>query len=454
MTIDRKMSLWVLTWPIFLEMFLQFFLGTADTLMVSHISDDAVAVVGISNQLFSAVTILFASIASGAGILVAQRLGARKEGEARIIGIMGLNVSMAIGAVLSLLLYLYAAPVARLLQIEESLVPMASGYISVVGAGMVFLAAMSALGTAVRNTGNTRGPMVISLAMNAFHVGLNYAFIYGAFGFPEWGLAGVAVSTLISRFLGAAALFLLYRKAFMPHIGLRDLRLFDKPLFRETLRISWPLGINMSSWCLTQLVIFSIIAMLGTKELSARTYMNTMESFCFMIGYSIALAGQIRIAHLYGSGDREAAYRCAFQAMWIGLAVVGCNTVLLYAFGKPAFSLFTEDGQIISMGLSLLALNLLLQPAKMLNMALGNALIAVGDTRYIMITGLVSMWLVAAGLSYFLGIRLEWGMYGTYAAMILDEAIRGILVLIRWRSKPFMRERPAAVRGEETASLA
>lgn len=442
---DRRMSLWVLSWPIFLEMFLQFFLGTADTLMVSHISDDAVAVVGISNQLFGAVTILFSAIASGAGILVAQKLGAKKDGEARIIGIMGLNVSVAIGVLLSLLLYWKAGPIARLLQIDEALVPLASTYISIVGAGIVLLAAMSALGTVIRNTGNTRGPMYISLGMNVFHVFLNYAFIFGAFGFPQWGLTGVALSTVISRLLGTAVLLGVYRSSFRQRIEWRDLAGFDKPLFRDVLKLSWPLGVNMSSWCLTQLVIFSIIAMLGTKELSARTYMNTMESFCFLVGYSIALAGQIRIAHLYGSGQREAAYRCAYRALWAGLAIVGFNSVLLYAFGKPVFSMFTEDRQILGMGLSLLALNLLLQPAKMLNMAVGNALTAVGDTRYVMVTGLVSMWLVAAGLSYYLGIGAGWGLYGIYAAMILDETIRGALVLFRWRSKLFMKPQQAAL---------
>jgi Na+-driven multidrug efflux pump len=95
------------------------------------------------------------------------------------------------------------------------------------------------------------------------------------------------------------------------------------------------------------------------------------------------------------------------------------------------------------MGLSLLALNLLLQPAKMVNMAVGNALTAVGDTRYVMITGLASMWVIAAGLSYFLGIQLGWGLYGIYAAMIADEAVRGALVVHRWRLQKFLKHSPA-----------
>jgi hypothetical protein len=73
----ENMTLWSLSWPVMIEMFLQFAIGTADTLMVSRISDDAVAVVGFANQFFNAVMILLMLVASGAGILIAQRMGAR-----------------------------------------------------------------------------------------------------------------------------------------------------------------------------------------------------------------------------------------------------------------------------------------------------------------------------------------------------------------------------------------
>ncbi|WP_376747935.1 MATE family efflux transporter, partial [Paenibacillus odorifer] len=90
-------GLWVLAWPIFIEVFLQTLLGTVDTLMVSRISDDAVAVVGISNQLFGALTTLFTTFAGGAGILIAQRMGSKRFGEARTIAIMGVTVSLVLG---------------------------------------------------------------------------------------------------------------------------------------------------------------------------------------------------------------------------------------------------------------------------------------------------------------------------------------------------------------------
>lgn len=261
----NKFSLWMLAWPVFIELFLQFLLGAADTLMVSRISDDAVAVVGFSNQLFNALSTLFATVASGAGILIAQRIGSRNNDEARSIAIISVKVSAIIGLVLSLILYLMPGSIATILQLPANLLPLAKIYISIVGGGMVLGAVMSALSTVIRNTGNTRGPMYIALGMNVVHLFLNYSFIYGEFGFPQWGLTGVAISTVTSRLLATVVLYVMFLKAFDRRIFFKDFRLFDNKLFKEILKIGWPLGVNMSCWVFSQLLIFSYIAMLGSK---------------------------------------------------------------------------------------------------------------------------------------------------------------------------------------------
>ena len=92
---------------------------------------------------------------------------------------------------------------------------------------------------------------------------------------------------------------------------------------------------------------------------------------------------------------------------------------------EALLGLFTDDKTIIAIGASLLGMNLILQPGKMLNMALGNSLNAVGDTRFTMYISLGSMWLVATVLSYVLGIHMGWGLIGIYSCMIADEYLRG-----------------------------
>jgi putative MATE family efflux protein len=441
---QRRFTLWALAWPIFVELFLQFLLGTADTIMVSRISDDAVAVVGFSNQLFNALMILFTMTANGGGILIAQRIGAGRREEARSIGLLVVNVCLAVGIALSLLLSFQARPLARLLGLEERLLPLADTYISIVGGGMVLTALMMGFGSVIRNTGNTRTPMYVSLGMNVVHVILNYLFIFGALGFPKWGLTGVAVSTVVCRLLGAAILLFVFVHAFDRKVLLREFAFFDRKLFGEIFRIAWPLGLNGAAWVFSQLAIYAYLAMLGAKELAARTYMNTLESFCFMLGWAIAMGLQIQIAHLFGAGKTREAYRGAYRGMWIGLALVMPNAVIIYLIGETALGFFTRDQEIIAMGMSLLALNLLLQPAKMVNMAMGNALNAVGDTRFNMVMAVLFMGGIAGVLSYVLGVRAGWGLPGIYLCMILDEAIRGVGVLLRWRGRKRLRERESA----------
>ncbi|WP_106769161.1 MATE family efflux transporter [Paenibacillus faecalis] len=441
-----KFALWVLVWPIFIELFLQFLLGAVDTLMVSRISDDAVAVVGFSNQLFQAMTTLFTMVASGAGILIAQKLGSRKPLEARKIGIMALSVSTLIGVLLSVVLYMFPTQISSVLQLPDRLLPLAGTYVSIVGGGMILIAMMSTMSTVIRNTGNTKGPMYVAIGMNVIHVFLNYGFIFGAFGLPQWGLTGVAISTVTSRMLAVVMLMLMFLRSFDYPIRFREFRIFDKSLFKEILDIGWPLGINTSCWVFSQLIIYTFIATIGPTELAARTYMNTLESMCFLLGMSIAMGAQIQIAHLYGAGKTREAYKAAYRALGIGGIFVGVNALLIYVFGAQILGLFTKDSEIIMIGVSLLGLNLILQPGKLLNMTLGNALNALGDTRFTMYISLGSMWLIATGLSYVLGIHYGWGLVGIYLCMIADEYVRGLLSFLRWRGQKVLRKAEMAQR--------
>lgn len=440
LTNQNKVTLWALMWPIFIELFLQFLLGTVDTLMVSRISDDAVAVVGFSNQLFNALTTLFAMVAAGAGIVVAQKLGARKLNQARTVGIMGFTVVSVFGLLFGILLGLFPGTIAGWMQMPERLMSLAEVYIGVVGGGMVLIAMMSVLSTVIRNTGNTKAPMVIAIGMNVIHVILNYGFIFGKLGLPELGLTGVAYSTVISRVIAVIMLLYIFLNSFEVRIRIKELLTFDKKLFGDVIRISWPLGVSNFCWVLSQLFIFSFIALLGPKELAARTYMNTLESFCFLLGTSVSMAAQIQIAHLFGAKRWQEAYRNAYRALVIGLGLVIFNAFLILVVGEYVLKLFTVDTEILAIGGSLLAFNLLLQPGKMLNMALNSALNAVGDTKFTMVTSLISIWLIATLASYYMGVEWGLGLAGIYICMIADEYIRGFCSLWRWYDQKHLRK--------------
>ncbi|WP_127533019.1 MATE family efflux transporter [Paenibacillus kobensis] len=430
---ERSISIWALTWPIMIEMTLQFMLGTADTIQVSRISDDAVAVVGIANQFFNAVIVLFSLVCSGAGILIAQKLGANKQMEARQIGVMSVTITAALGIIISILLASCTDLFITMLNVPVEIRHLAHTYMSMVGGGMIITALNLSFSTAVRNTGDTRSPMLIAVGMNILHILMNYAFIFGAFGFPQWGLYGVGISMLIAR--GVAMLFQirLFTHAFGERIRLAEFFKFNSQLLKEVVKLGWPLSMNGASWTFSQLTIYAIIATMGAEELATRTYMNTIESFAFLFGWSLAMGVQIRISYLYGARRYREAYYDAFKVVGWGIVIVIVNTVLMLLFRHQLLSLFTDDQHIIDTAMTLLWLNLILQPGKMLNMALGQSLNAIGDSRNVMLYSLPIMWITAVGLSYVLAAPLGYGLLGIYAGMILDEYLRGAVSTYRWR---------------------
>lgn len=360
---EKKLSLWSLSWPIMIEMFLQFAIGTADTLMVSRISDDAVAVVGFSNQFLTR-CLLCSCLSRAVREFLFPNGSAGLRAEARTIGTMAIVLTGALGAVVSVVLLFGTESFAAALQMPEEIRPLGHTYMSIVGGGMVFTALNAALSTCVRNTGDTRSPMYIAFAMNILHIVLNALFIFGALGFPKWGLFGVALSTLFVRVLAVLLLLRLFRHAFETPIAWREFGKFDFRLLKEVFKIGWPMSVNGASWQVSQLAITSLIGVMGAQALAARTYMNTMESFAFTIGWSLAMAVQIQIAHEYGAGRYREAYYSCYRVLGIGLVLVLVNTGLILSFRESILNFFTADPWIVDMAVSLLWLNLLLQPGK------------------------------------------------------------------------------------------
>ncbi|MHA0857476.1 MATE family efflux transporter [Paenibacillus sp. CMAA1364] len=428
-------SLYNLAWPIMLEMSLQFMMGTVDTIMVSKISDEAVAAVGICNQFFAALFVLFAMISGGSGILVAQKLGSGNELEARKAASLAFSFNVMIGIVVSLVIHFNTDAILALLQVPMEIRPLAQQYLYIVGSGALMMALLQTCSTIIRNTGNTKVTMMIAVGMNLIHILFNYLFIFGSFGFPELGMVGVGISTVLSRSIAAIMLFMILLNSFSSRLTFGEFVKWNKKIVKEIAKIGIPLSLSGGSYSISQLVIASFIGTMGAMELATRSYLSTVESFAFLFGMAIAMAVQIRTAHLYGSGKREEAYSEAWKAVKWGILLVEVNTLLLVIFGKYILNWFTSDESIIATGVFLLVVNIVLQPGKMINMTLGNALNAVGQTRYVMITSVISMWIVSVGLAYLLGIVLEMGLFGVYIAMIADEYLRGILVALRWKKR-------------------
>ncbi|ADU31221.1 MATE family efflux transporter [Evansella cellulosilytica] len=434
-----KITLFALTWPIFVEILLHMLMGNVDTIMLSQYNDNAVASVGVSNQIMSVIIVMFGFVAAGTTILIAQNIGAKKKEKASQISVVSIAANLLFGILLSLSLLLFGKPVLLAMNIPEELIADSLIYLQIVGGTLFIQSVIMTLGAVVKSYGFTKDAMYVTLGMNILNVIGNYVLIFGAFGAPELGVTGVAISTAISRAIGLVILFIcLYKRVngYLPWNYLFEK--FPKEEIQQLLKIGIPSAGEQLAYNLSQMVITAFIATMGTVELTTRVYAFNIIMFAMLFSIAIGQGTQILIGYLVGEKQINKAYERCLKSLWIGVAISTFFMITLSLFRETLLSLFTSNPEIIQIGSLLLLISIILEPGRAFNLIVINALRAAGDVRYPAYIGIICMWGVSVTVSYTAGIMFGLGLIGVWIAMILDEWIRGILMLRRWNSKKWV----------------
>ncbi|MBB5174345.1 MATE family efflux transporter [Texcoconibacillus texcoconensis] len=432
----KKLTLFALTWPIFIEIFLHMLMGNADTLMLSQYSDDAVAAVGVSNQIMGFIVVMFGFIATGTTILISQFLGADRKQEANQIAVVSIATNLTFGLFLSIFLMGFGDTILRLMGLPEELMDTALLYLQIVG-GFAFIQAMiMTVSAIIRSHGHTKDAMFVTMGMNVINVFGNFVLIFGALGFPELGPVGVAISTAASRFLGMLVMFIVLYKRITGGLPFNYLlKKFPKKELKQLLKIGIPSAGEQLSYNTSQVVVTSFIATMGTTALTTRVYAQNLMMFMLLFSAAIGQGTQILIGHLIGEQAMKEAYLRCIKSLSIGIAISTSMAIVIAFFREPLLGIFTDNSEVIGLGGTLLLLTVILEPGRAFNLIVINSLRAAGDVRFPVYIGVLSMWGVMVTLSYGLGVALGLGLIGVWISFILDEWLRGLLMLRRWRTR-------------------
>ncbi|WP_407272409.1 MATE family efflux transporter [Radiobacillus sp. PE A8.2] len=434
----QKLTLFGLTWPIFIETLLHMLMGNADTLMLSQYSDNAVAAVGVANQIIAVIIVMFGFVAAGAAILVAQNLGASNRFEAVEISVTSISLNLWFSLILSIGVYLLSKPILQLMNIPNELFGDATVYLNLVG-GFIFVQALIMTVSAIlRSYGFTKDTMYVTIGMNVLNVIGNYLFIFGSFGFPVLGVKGVAISTIISRGLGFIVLLFLLLKRTEYTLPGRAFFTYQKHHAKDLLHIGIPSAGEQLSYNMSQMVITYFIAQLGTVALTTKVYTQNLMMFIFLFAIAIGQGAQILIGHMIGANKLKDAYDCCIKSLKVAIVVSIVGAVIIYFSSGYLMRIFTDNLSIIEQGSMLLLLTIVLEPGRAFNIVVISSLRAAGDVKFPVYIGIMSMWGISVTFAWFFGMYLGLGLIGIWIAFIADEWLRGMLMLRRWTNRSWM----------------
>lgn len=429
-----KRQLKVLTIPVFIEMALVMMLGAVDTVMLSRYSDNSVAAVGLDNQLISLVFLVYQFFSMGAAILCAQYIGAGLHKRlVQVVG-MALTVNLMLGVAVSALLFFKAEALLHLMGLRPELMSDGLIYLKITGALSFFQAISLTFSASLRSADKVIYPMAVTGIVNVLNIIGNYALINGHWGCPQLGVEGAAIATATSRAIATILLAIIHFRVHIPRFPMHYFRPIPWQELKNLLHIGIPAMSENISYSLSQVVITYFINQISNEALAARTYCVNMIMFVYLFCISITQGGDILVGHLVGQQRHQAAYILGNYFFRRSLVITVTGSIILALAGKSILSAFTDNPDIIAMGIWVLVIDIFLEVGRTANIFAVGTLRATGDAVYPVIIGIIFQWSIAVGLSYFIGIPLGFGLVGMWVGFALDENIRGIILMRRWRS--------------------
>ena len=436
---NEELSLFRLTWPLFLELFLFMLMGLADTFMLSAVSDNAVAGVGAANQYIQIAILILGVVGSGASIVVSQYLGSKRAEEASKISALSVSLNFFVGLGMSVIFIVFSNKIMTIMNLEGEVLQFAQSYLAIVG-GFIFLQAIiNSLSAIIRVNGWTKQTMYVSLGMNVVHLILNYILIFGKFGAPALGVEGAAISSVISRALAAIVFFWLLYQALEVRVKIQYYYTFSKDYIRKILQIGIPSALEQVLYQTCQIVFLYYVTYIGAESLAARQYAVNISMFTYLFAMAIGMGTAILIGRHVGAGEQDIAYKRVWFSVKAALVFTVVMVILVTLFRKPLIGLFTDNPEIIKIGASVLLLSILLETGRTINITIINCLRAAGDARFPVKIGFISMICMSLPLGYLFVFVMDLGLVGVWLAISADEWLRAILVISRWKSRKWER---------------
>lgn len=419
--------------PLFVEQFLAIFVGLADSVMVASVGEAAVSAVSLIDTIMVLLINIFTALATGGAIVAGQAIGRKKTED----GCEAVEQTLLFSAVFSLVIMaiVYAGKwfILHVVfgQIEPDVMRNCNIYLMIVTASIPFLAVYNAGAAMYRAMGDSKTPMLMSLAMNGMNIVGNGILLYGL----GWGVEGAAIPTTVSRaFAGIWMLFLIRNGNKMLHartiLGIR----FNWKVLKKILHLGIPYSLENSMFQLGKILVFSLVSGFGTSSIAANAVANSVANFAVLGGLSMGYALSAVSAQCVGAGDYEQVRyytRRIVGLSYISLLAINIILVLALPLIIYVYNLTPETGDLVKQIITYHAVCAVTIWAP--SFTLPNTLRAANDVNFCMWVSIGSMWIFRIGFSFILARFLGLGVFGVWIAMTIDWFVRMIIFVGRYR---------------------
>lgn len=429
--------------PVVLEQLLNSIMGTADTMMVSNVGSAAISAVSLVDSINVLVIQAFSALAAGGAIICAQYIGQRNKEKANESARQVLFIITAISVAVSLICLVFQKPLLRLIfgSVEPAVMRASETYFFYTALSFPFIAAYDSAASIFRAQDNTKGPMIISIISNVMNIAGNAVMIWVF----HMGVAGAALSTLISRIFCAVVVIIQLRKEKEgQEIVVRDYFEIrpDWSMIRRILGLGIPSGIENSMFQLGKLAIQSTVSTLGTTAIAAQAMTNILENLNGIAAIGVGVGLMTIVGQCLGAGRQDEAVYYIKKLCVIAEVIIIISCLGVFALTKPITILGGMEKESADMCFHMVMWITIVKPLVWIMAFIpGYGLRAAGDVKFSMIVSCCTMWACRFCLCVFLIRVMGFGPMGVWIGMFADWTLRGIIFTWRFHSRKWLQHK-------------
>ena len=398
-----------------------------DLIMVGRISAFAVAAVGLGLQSLMLVFAVLTVLHVGTSALLSRFVGAGRMKRASI----GLSTLLRFALMLSMpamvIWYFLASNIYAWFGAAPEVIALGEEYVQMLTWMMPFVFMKLVFVSALNSAGDTKTPMKVKIASILLNVVLNYLLIFGKYGFPELGVMGAAVGTVIVNALELMVYIVLYIKRRTPYIpGWK----YSRSLLSRALKVGIPASIERALTFGSFMLFTLVITHYGTAVLAGYQIGLRVEGLAFMPGIGFTIAAMALMGQGLGAKKPEQAKEDVLLVLKYTSGFMFILSFFMIFMPEKIVWLFTDDAATIEEASLYLRIVGVSQIPLAFNFVLSGALRGAGDSKKTLKINLTSLWLVRIVPAFLLSWYFE-NILFVYLAMISDTFVKAIWL---WRT--------------------
>lgn len=429
-----------LSFPIIIGLLGHTIVGIVDNIMVGKLDPDNLAAVSLGNSfLFIAMSI---GIGFSAAItpVVAEADSQNNSDRLRKAFSNGFLLCLFLGVFLFIAI-LICKPLLKLLGQPQIVVDLAIPYLDIVAFSLIPLLMFQSLKQYSDGLSMTSYSMYATIFANLINILVNYVLIFGKFGFPQLGIIGAAIGTLISRLIMFIVLYILLKKNRIIKNISRQFFQINKKIFIKIISLGFPTSLQM----LFEVGIFTsaiwLSGLLGEVTQSANQIVLNISSFTFMVASGLGLSASIRAGNQKGFNDYPELKRISLSILFLGLIFALIFSLLIFYLREIIPYLFVDIGDvnnyqknltIISKASKLFIIVALFQFFDSAQVIILGTLRGMQDVIIPTIIIFISYWFIGFPISYYFGSFDQFKETGIWFGLLTGLLFTSVFLYLRF----------------------